>query len=881
MAGRFDPIILENFEGTGHRIVSLERYAQHTGGRLDRLPRVVRILLEASLRGAIQGKLSPEESQTAADWSSTPHAVPDEAEIRFPIGRVILQDAAGLPLLVDLAALRDRIAEAGGNPGSVQPTLPVALVVDHSVQVDSQGSESSLQTNLSLEMGRNRERYAFLRWASAAFQGLEVVPPGNGIIHQIHMENLAQVVVASGGWLGFDTVIGTDSHTTMIGGLGVLGWGVGGIEAEAAILGLPQSIARPDVVGLHLTGSLTPPAAATDLVLSLTARLRAEGVVGALIEVFGDGCAALTASDRATIANMAPEFGATCVYFSADDETLRFLAAHGRSTDQLELVRTYLEHQGLFGTPMSAGSIDYSRVIAFDLSTVGAVVAGPSRPQDVVPLPRIGAAFSGRFPPQEPRHGTAKLRSGDVVIAAITSCTNTANPNAMVTAGLLARNAVALGLSLPDHVRPSFSPGSRRVPAYLERADLLRPLATLGFHIDAFGCGTCVGNSGELRPDLEAAVRQENLAVAAVLSGNRNFEARVHPLVKANFLMSPALVVAFALAGSVRRDLSVDPLATDKNGKAVYLRDLWPDPSEIENALSQASGLSMASRWFEPEGWDGKASASADVARYPWSAASTHFIPPPFFRLRPSASLDLIGARPLLVLGDSVTTDHISPVGRITPGSPAAAFLEAHGAGPASWGTYASRRGNHDVMVRGTFGNVRLANKLVAGREGPWSRALPGAEPAFIHEVAAEYQAQGRPAVVIAGRDYGSGSARDWAAKGTRLLGIRAVLARSFERIHRSNLILMGVAPVELSEDLVGAFDWSLASDVSIDLSCGRTLRAGADVTVAVRVDGEERTFKGRLRADTPTELQFLRDGGLFATVLDRYGVQRPDVLEA
>lgn len=860
---RIKEAIVPDFAGTGRQIVSLPRFAA-ARFPIERLPRSLCILLETTLRGAIEGHVSEEEASAPLNWLRDDPS--DRAEIRFPVGRILLQDAAGIPLLVDFAALRDAMAEAGHAACAVQPVIPVDLVVDHSVQLDAQGFAGSCAANIKRELERNRERYAFLRWAAARVRHFRVVPPGNGIVHQIHMEHLVEFVASRGKWLGFDTVIGTDSHTPMIGGLGVLGWGVGGIEAEAAMLGIPVSIMTPQVVGLRFTGTLNSPATASDVALSLTRHLRQVGVVGAFIEAFGPGCAMLTGADRATIANMAPEYGATCVLFPFDSETTRYMRSYGRSPSEINTIEAYYRHQCLFEDDCNRDAIAYTRIIDFDLCAVVPVVSGPSRPQDVVPLPEIGAAFNRRFSNatrQSPQKG--RLRSGDIVIASITSCTNTANSSAMILAGLVARAAVKRGLTVPPHVRTSFAPGSRSVPAYLSRLGLLEGLNKLGFHVDAFGCATCVGNSGELAPEIEESISSGALAVAAVLSGNRNFEARIHPSVQANFLMSPALVVAFAIAGRVDIDMEREPVGCDTNGNPVHLCDLWPDAVSFTQCC-RAIGAHGKVPLIEPDAW---AADTADMQdRFTWSPGSRYFVRSPFFDLGPNRQNDIVGARPLLVLGDDITTDHISPVGRIALDSPAAAYLRNLGEKPEEFNTYASRRGHHEVMKRGTFANIKLKNLLLTEAQGPWSRHIPTGDMDHVHAIADRYRSEGRASVIVAGSNYGSGSARDWAAKGTRLLGVRAVLARSFERIHRSNLVFLGVAPIEIERDLVSEVDWASA-DIAIDVNFCGPIRPGAVADIVVRLNENVIHVHGRLRVDSNSEVAYFQAGGVLPFVRD------------
>lgn len=863
---RYEQAIINDFHGTGARIVSLPKFAELSGFILDELPLTLRILLEATLRGALDGKLPTSDAEAPLNWLSRPAHCADV--ISFHVGRLVMQDAAGLPLLADFAALRDAAAEAGMPAEGVQPVIPVDLVVDHSVQIDQYGHAGSLAANLERELIRNRERYSFLRWAAAAIENFRVVPPGNGIVHQIHMESLAEIVSHRHGWIAFDTVVGTDSHTTMIGGLGILGWGVGGIEAEAAMLGVPLSFSMPEVIGLRLIGRLKAPAMATDAALSIARYLRQVGVVGAFIEATGPGCATLTTADRATIANMAPEYGATCVFFPVDAETLRYAGTYGHSAEQIALIENYCRHQRVFYPDVSSDAIKYSRILEFNLGSVTPVVAGPTQPHGVVPLSEIGSTFGKRFETKRKVIDTnTALQSADIVIAAITSCTNTANPAAMITAGLVARAALENGLRVPGHVKTSFAPGSRSVPLYLNHLGLLQCLERIGFHVDAFGCTTCVGNSGDLSPQVEKAIADGDLAVVAVLSGNRNFEARIHPLVQANFLMSPALVVAFALAGRVDIDLEAEPICFRGGTIPIYLRDLWPDPTIVEHYLRKAP--SSRPPPFTPDAWQND--LPNHLARYAWSRDSEYFVRPPFFEMSEDGAQPIRNARPLLILGDNVTTDHISPVGRIDAASSAAAHLRRQGTAPDQLNTYAARRGNHEVMKRGTFANVRLANALVPQKIGPWTRHLPSDEIVRIDIAADRYMATGCPTVILAGKNYGAGSARDWAAKGTRLLGVRAVLAVSFERIHRSNLVCLGVAPIEVAGELLSYIDVLDAGDLVIDIEFEAPLRPRAAASIKLKTSASIRTIEGQLRVDSAAELQYLQAGGILPFIRRRF----------
>jgi aconitate hydratase len=834
---------------------------------LDRAPMTLLVLLENVLRHAGRGLIPQADVELLASWRPGRDA---DAEIPFMPSRVILQDFTGVPAIVDLAGMRDAIANLGGDPSKVNPLVPADLVIDHSVQVDRFGTPDAFAFNVEREYERNGERYQLLRWAQTAFEGLRVVPPGTGIVHQVNLEHLATVVADradEAGRIAFpDTLVGTDSHTTMVNGLGVLGYGVGGIEAEAVLLGQPLYVPMPRVVGVRLHGELPNGSTATDLVLVVTEMLRTFGVVGAFVEFAGDGVAGLSLADRATISNMSPEFGATATLFPIDDETLAYLRLTGRSDDRVALVERYAKEQGLWRKP-GAGP-DFDGLVELDLGSVVPSLAGPRRPQDRVPLDALRADFQANFPiesgsldtegrvprstvegvvevasaesfpasdppsyarggdreqetvPVQPipvlssddsyppvpvQVGTVQgsIRTGSVAIAAITSCTNTSNPTVMVGAGLLARNAVARGLTVGPTVKTSLAPGSRAVTSYLEAAGLMAPLEQLGFALAGFGCTTCIGNSGPLDESIARAIDENDLAVAAVLSGNRNFEGRIHPLARASYLASPPLVVAFAIAGRVDIDLTTEPLGLDRDGRPVMLEELWPGPDEIRSVISASIDPGLFQRTYAAvfEGDDRwRALPTPAGNRYAWEATSTYVAKPPFFddvSLAPPEVRDILGARVLVVLGDSVTTDHISPAGSIAPWSPAGRWLQEQGIGPLEFNSYGSRRGHHEVMMRGTFGNVRLRNRLVEGREGPYTVHLPDGHEQFIYDAAMRYRDDDIPLVVLAGQEYGSGSSRDWAAKGTRLLGVRAVIAESYERIHRSNLVGMGVLPLE------------------------------------------------------------------------------------
>ncbi len=851
-------------------------------GAVARLPYALKVLLENLLRH--------EDGETARPADAEALAARREGhEIAFRPARVLMQDFTGVPALVDLAAMRDAMAALGKDPARIDPRVPVDLVVDHSVQVDRFGAADAFAENVRMEMARNRERYAFLRWGQRAFGNFRVVPPGAGICHQVNLERLARVVwtddTAGEGAIAYpDTLVGTDSHTTMVNGLAVLGWGAGGIEAEAAMLGRPLSMVVPEVVGVRLSGALPEGATATDLVLLLTAMLRAEGVVGKFVEYCGPGLDSLPLADRATVANMAPEYGATCGFFPIDAETLRYLRFTGRDERLCALVEAYARAQGLWRDPGSPEP-DYSKTLALDLATVEPSLAGPRRPQDRVALGGVRAGFEaelrarhGRAPGETRRAAVAgagwELADGAVAIAAITSCTNTSNPGAMIAAGLLARNARARGLAVKPWVKTSLAPGSKAVTDYLARAGLARDLEALGFHLVGYGCTTCIGNSGPLPEPVERAVAEGGLAVAAVLSGNRNFEGRIHQRVRANYLASPPLVVAYALAGSILTDLSADPLGTDPDGRAVRLRDIWPPAREIADTVARAVSPEMFERAYG-DAFEGDAEWRAIPAprdgAYDWPD-SAYVRKPPYFAgmtPEPAGASAISGARALAVLGDSVTTDHISPAGAIPRGGPAADWLEARDIAPADFNSFGARRGNHEVMMRGAFANVRLRNELAPGTEGGWTRVDGAGEPVAIYDAAQTYAARGAPLVIVAGREYGAGSSRDWAAKGPMLLGVRAVIAESYERIHRSNLIGMGVLPLQFRP---GATRRDLRLDGSETLSfpgVERGVRPGADVACRIdRADGTSDDIALRCRIDTDDEAAQFAHGGILPYVL-------------
>ena len=855
-----------------------------TEADLSRLPYSLKILMENLLRTEDGENVTRDDILAIANWD--PHAQPS-VEIAFTPARVIMQDFTGVPAVVDLAAMRDAVVKLGGRAEAINPLSPAELVIDHSVQVDNYGSNTALAQNTAIEFERNEDRYSFLRWGQTAFSNFKVVPPNTGIVHQVNLEYLARVVFDAerdGETLAYpDTVVGTDSHTTMINGLGVLGWGVGGIEAEAAMLGQPITMLIPQVVGFRLKGTLKEGTTATDLVLTVTEMLRNKGVVGKFVEFFGDGLSNLPLADRATLGNMAPEFGSTCGIFPIDNETLRYLELSGRDADQIALIEAYAKAQGMWredGQPEA----DYSDVLELDLGDVEPSLAGPKRPQDRIPLKDAKTVFEGHLAPianaRSPAgnrtttvDGKYQLEDGAVLIAAITSCTNTSNPAVLLAAGLLARNAAAKGLQAQPWVKTSLAPGSRVVHDYLVKAGLLDDLEALGFNIVGYGCTTCIGNSGPLRPEIDAAVRENDLVGCSVLSGNRNFEGRIHPLVRMNFLASPPLVVAYALAGNMNVDLYSDPLGNDSDGNPVFMKDIWPSQKEIQDAIlasvdSEMFRSSYAGVFAGDENWNALDVPAGEI--YSWAEDSTYVKNPPYFEnmgLAPDAITDISGARVLALLGDSVTTDHISPAGSIAADSPAGRYLIERGVEPKSFNSYGSRRGNHEVMMRGTFANIRLRNLLAPGTEGGWTTYQPGGEQMSIYDAAMRYQDAGTPLVIIAGKEYGTGSSRDWAAKGTKLLGVRAVIAESFERIHRSNLIGMGVLPLQFL-DGQNAESLGLTGHETISISGIDDSDAETITVVATTDSGDETRFEARVRIDTPNEREYYRNGGILHYVL-------------
>ena len=860
--------------------------------RLSRLPYSIRILLESALRNCDEYEVAKSDVENILNWEQTSK---QQIEIPFKPARVILQDFTGVPAVVDLAAMRDAMVRLGGDPSRINPLVPADLVIDHSVQVDFARSPEAAAKNTEIEFHRNKERFQFLKWGAKAFDNMLIVPPGSGIVHQVNLEYLARVVFDNKGVLYPDSVVGTDSHTTMIDGLGVVGWGVGGIEAEAVMLGQSISMVLPEVVGFRLTGKLPREANATDLVLTCTAMLRKRGVVGAFVEFFGPGCAELTLADRATVANMSPEYGATMGFFPVDSKTLDYLRQTGRDDMKIKQIEAYLRAQGLYRTygseerdPVYSGA-----VMELDLSTVVPCLAGPKRPHDRVPLTQVASSFQeGLTAPTsfksfglaaERAKDTAKFESsgkewelahGSVVLAAITSCTNTSNPGVMIGAGLLARNAAKLGLSVKPYIKTSLSPGSGVVENYLTKSGLLKDLESLGFYIAGYGCMTCIGNSGDLPEEVGKAITSKDLVAAAVLSGNRNFEGRIHPLTRANYLASPPLVVAYALAGKISIDFDKEPIGVGKNGQSVFLRDIWPDPAEVTRMERECVLPEMFTNtysrvkdgnalWQELEAPEGK--------QFSWSEDSTYIHNPPFFATMgkdPSPVTDIQNAFCLLNFGDSVTTDHISPAGNISKNSPAGRFLQNRGVSASDFNSYGSRRGNDEVMARGTFANIRLENKLLGGKQAPRTIHVPTGEELDIFDAAARYKSENIPTVILAGKEYGSGSSRDWAAKGPYLLGVRAVIAESYERIHRSNLVGMGVLPLQfVGGSNADSLKLSGREKYSINLKGGK-FAVGEQIEVIAVGEVGEIKFPVLVRLDTAVELTYFANGGILHTVL-------------
>lgn len=870
--------------GSEYHYYSLPLAARQLGD-IDRLPKSMKVLLENLLRHVDGDTVQVDDLKAIVGWLQTGHA---DREIAYRPARVLMQDFTGVPAVVDLAAMREAVLRLGGKVDQVNPLSPVDLVIDHSVTVDEFGDDDAFGENVRIEMERNHERYTFLRWGQKAFNRFRVVPPGTGICHQVNLEYLGQTVwhtEENGQRIAYpDTLVGTDSHTTMINGLGILGWGVGGIEAEAAMLGQPVSMLIPDVVGFKLSGKLSEGITATDLVLTVTQMLRKHGVVGKFVEFYGDGLADLPLADRATIANMSPEFGATCGFFPVDDVTLGYLQLSGRSAEQIALVEAYAKAQGMWRNP--GDEPVFTSTLSLDMSTVEASLAGPKRPQDRVALPQVPTAFTaateleigGQKDKQEVKSFTLggkslELNTGAVVIAAITSCTNTSNPSVMMAAGLLAKKAVEKGLKTKPWVKTSLAPGSKVVTEYFDRAKLTPYLEQLGFNLVGYGCTTCIGNSGPLPEPIEQAIKEGDLTVGAVLSGNRNFEGRIHPLVKTNWLASPPLVVAYALAGNMKVDLTKDALGVGRDGKPVYLKDIWPTSQEIAQTVAEVSTEMFHKEYGAV--FDGDASWQAiqvtGSATYEWQADSTYIRHPPFFstmKAQPDPVQDIHGARILAILADSVTTDHISPAGNIKRDSPAGRYLSERGVEVKEFNSYGSRRGNHEVMMRGTFANIRIRNEMVPGVEGGYTRHLPSQNQMAIYDAAMQYQQEQVPLAVIAGKEYGSGSSRDWAAKGPRLLGVRVVIAESFERIHRSNLIGMGILPLEFPQGITRK-TLGLTGEELIDVSGLQALQPGQTVPVNITyADGQQVVVNTRCRIDTGNELTYYQNDGILHYVI-------------
>lgn len=930
-----------------HFYYSLPALEEQGIAKISRLPVSIRIMLESVLRNCDERRIKKHDVERLAKWSPN---MKYEGEIPFVVARVILQDFTGVPLLVDLAAMRDAVAAQGKNAGTIEPQVPVDLVVDHSVQVDRSSTDDAFMYNLKIEFQRNKERYSFLKWGQEAFKTFKVVPPGIGIVHQVNLENIANVVTAKekeGKTLLYpDTLVGTDSHTTMINGLGVVGWGVGGIEAEAAMLEQPVFLQIPEVIGVHLHGKLREGVTATDLTLRITEMLRKEKVVGKFVEFFGEGAASLTVADRATIGNMSPEYGATMGYFPPDEQSLDYLQMTGRSKEQIDLVRNYLQAQKLFGIPRQ-GEVDYTKTLDLDLSTISSCVAGPKRPQDRIDLPNLKTTFDkllkdqvqsggygksseeapkicvhaeGSFSLNEPHetggisslpdgtvpwseaemvtnrpftpavgdpgyshssngnHNSLKcdavLSHGSVVIAAITSCTNTSNPSVMIAAGLLAKKAVERGVTVNCMIKTSLAPGSRVVTDYLEKTGLQTYLNKLGFQLVAYGCTTCIGNSGPLDERIEEAIKNYDLVAASVLSGNRNFEARIHGSVKANFLMSPPLVVAFAIAGRVDIDMTKEPLCMDKEGKPVYLKEIWPSAQEIQDAISQGLEPEMFKKRYANIMQDNpvwQEIVAKGGAQYSWDEKSTYIQKPPYFEgftkeLPPKKELGEM--RPLLILGDSVTTDHISPAGAFKADSPAGKYLIEQGVKEEDFNSYGSRRGNHHVMMRGTFANVRIRNKMADGKEGGFTKLMPEGNIMSVFDASQEYAKRKVPLIVIAGKDYGMGSSRDWAAKGTALLGVRAVVASSYERIHRNNLLGMGVLPLQFREGESAETLGLTGSEIYSIRGGENGFKERQEVTLEIKRDGKVDSVPVIARLDTPIEVEYYNHGGILPFVL-------------
>ncbi|MBI3041373.1 MAG: aconitate hydratase AcnA [Betaproteobacteria bacterium] len=874
------------YDGKTGKYYSLPALEKAGLGRISRLPVSLRVVLESALRNCDGKKITEAHVKSMAAWKPRARRT---VEVPLVVARVLLQDMTGVPLVVDFAAMREAAKAMGRNPEIIEPLCPGHLIVDHSVQIDHYGTPDALKKNMEIEFKRNRERYQFLKWSAGAFKTFHIIPPGNGICHQINLEYVSQVVWQKDGMFYPDSLVGIDSHTTMVNGLGVLGWGVGGIEAEAAMLGQPMYFLEPDVVGVHLTGKLNDGVTATDLVLAIVKLLRDTKVVGKFVEYFGEGAASLTVPDRATIGNMSPEYGATCGFFPVDDVSCEFLRMTGRG-NIVPAVQAYWKSQGMYGMPKK-GDIDYSEVVELDLSTVKPAVSGPRRPHDHLDLPKLGAkyrelmgkAFSdgGYGKPDEigKRVPTAKpdidVGHGDVLISAITSCTNTSNPGVLLGAGLLAKKAVEKGLKPHPRVKTSLGPGSLAVTQYLKNAGLLPYLEQLGYYVAGYGCTTCIGNSGPLDAHIDEAVAKNDIVAAAVLSGNRNFEARIHQNIRANFLMSPPLVVAFGLAGTVNIDVSKDPIGTGKDGKPVHLKDIWPSTQEIGAVMKFATDPGMYRKLFSAFGegnpmWD-EIPASVG-ATYRWDEKSTYVRLPPYFEgfsMKPGKVGDIRGARVLGIFGDAITTDHISPAGGIRPTAPAGKYLQDHGVAIPDFNTYGARRGNHEVMMRGTFANIRIKNLMVPGTEGGITLHQPSGEKTSIYEAAMRYKTDGVPSVVFGGDEYGQGSSRDWAAKGPQLLGVKACIVRNFERIHRANLVFVGVLPLQFKPGTTAQMLKLDGSEV-IDLTgIENGITPMQDVTMTItRKDGKKDSVPLTLRIDTPIEVDYYHHGGILPYVL-------------
>lgn len=895
MSKKHDPFqVIQSLNG--HSYYSLKALEKNLGDcSLEHLPISIRIVLESVLRNCDGTRISEQDVVNLANWNATNTS---DDEIPFVVSRVILQDFTGVPLLVDLAAMRDAASAQGKDPSTIEPLVPVDLVIDHSVQVDRSGTVDAFKTNLNMEFKRNQERYEFLKWGQQAFETFNVVPPSIGIVHQVNLEHLARVVFEKDGVLYPDTLVGTDSHTTMINGLGIVGWGVGGIEAESAMLGQPVYFKTPEVIGVNLEGELPKGATATDLTLRITELLRAEKVVGKFVEFHGEGAKQLSLADRATISNMAPEYGATMGFFPIDEKSLEYLRLTGRDESKISLIKDYLSEQGLFGIP-EKGAISYTKTIDLNLSEIVPAVAGPKRPQDLIAVTdlkdkfktliespvadggfnlassTIDTEYSFEYNDSD-KNLSSSLKHGQVLIAAITSCTNTSNPSVMIAAGLVAKKAHELGLSVNPLVKTSLAPGSRVVTDYLNETKLQPYLDALGFNLVGYGCTTCIGNSGPLNPSIEDALKENSIVGASVLSGNRNFEARVHGAIKANFLMSPPLVVAYALAGNVNIDLSNDPIGIGSENQAVYLKDIWPTQSEIDALIK--SGLKpemFLSKYGDLENANDEWNAieSPEGLTYDWNPNSTYIQNPPFFNDLDTKEIntpDLNNLRPLAIVADSITTDHISPAGAIKADSPAGRYLTDNNVSPVNFNSFGSRRGNDRIMTRGTFANIRFKNIMADGKEGGFTKLMPEGTPIDIYDASQTYRERNTGLIIFAGEDYGMGSSRDWAAKGTALLGVRAVVAKSFERIHRSNLIGMGVLPLEFPKD-VGADTLKLTGEEIFSLAdLSSDLKPGKQVALEIkRTDGTKDTVTLTLRIDTPIEVSYYEKGGILKYVLN------------